>query len=460
MTTIRSHSPQRPDDVVVEVLEADAAAVDTAAMAARRAQPAWASAAPASRAAALAAIADDVEAAAGELTDLVVREVGKPRTEAAGEVARTVAILRYYAQQVYDPIGSVHAPSAGAAMAFTRRRARGVAGLVTPWNFPLAIPVWKAAPALAFGNAVLLKPAPQATACALRLGELAATHLPDGLIAVLPGDAIAGRAVIDAADVVSFTGSATVGREVAVAATQRGVPVQCEMGGQNPAIVLADADLDRAATLIAAAAFGFAGQKCTATKRVIVVGPTADFTDALVAATGKLVVGDPAEPATAVGPVIDKHAHDAVVHAAASAADADGRVVAGGDALVGDGWFVNPTIVDRLPDGHLLLTEEVFGPICAIVGVESESDAVRVANDVRYGLTAAVYTGSLDAALRVTESLSAGQIKVNAPTTGVDFHLPFGGMHASSLGPREQGKAAMDFYTSVHTVTVAPRDGA
>jgi aldehyde dehydrogenase (NAD+) len=456
MDIIRSHSPQHPDDLIVEVPEATPAEVESAATAARRTQPAWASAPPAGRAAALGSIADDVEAAAAELTDLVVREVGKPRSEAAGEVARTVAILRYYAQQVYDPIGSVHAPGAGAAMAYTRRRARGVAGLVTPWNFPLAIPIWKAAPALAFGNAVLLKPAPQATATALRLGDLIAPHVPEGLFTVLPGDAGAGAAVIETADVVSFTGSADVGARVAVAAARRGVPVQCEMGGQNPAIVLADADLHHAATHIAAAAFGFAGQKCTATKRIIVVGPAAEFTDAFILAAEQMVVGDPADTATTVGPVIERGAQDAVTDAAAGAREGGGRLLTGGTARNGDGWFVDPTVVDGLPAGHPLLTEEVFGPICAIVAADSEAAAIRIANDVRFGLTAAVYTGSLDSALRVTDSLHAGQIKVNAPTTGVDFHLPFGGTNRSSFGGREQGKAAMDFYTSLHTVTVAP----
>jgi acyl-CoA reductase-like NAD-dependent aldehyde dehydrogenase len=460
MNMIRSHSPPHPDDLVVEVPEATPAEVATAAARARQAQPAWAAAPAATRAAALGSIADDVAAAAGELTDLVVREVGKPRAEAAGEVARTVAILRYYAQQVYDPIGSVHAPGSGAAMAFTRRRARGVAGLVTPWNFPLAIPIWKAAPALAFGNAVLLKPAPQATGAAQRLGDLIARHVPEGLFTVLPGDVAAGTAVIDTADVVSFTGSAEVGAQVAVAAARRGVPVQCEMGGQNPAIVLPDANLGNAATHIAAAAFGFAGQKCTATKRIIVVGPAAEFTDAFIAAAEQMAVGDPADMATTIGPVIEQRAQDAVTGAADGARVAGGRLLTGGTARNGDGWFVDPTVVDGLPGGHPLLTEEVFGPICAIVAADSEAEAVSIANDVRFGLTAAVYTGGLDSALRVTDSLHAGQIKVNAPTTGVDFHLPFGGENRSSFGGREQGKAAMDFYTSLHTVTVAPRGGS
>ncbi|MCW2899584.1 MAG: aldehyde dehydrogenase [Streptosporangiaceae bacterium] len=457
MAQIRSTCPQRPGQVVVSVPEAGAEAAAQAAQRARAVQPDWAAAPPAVRAGALDAVAAAVAAAAEELTDLVVREVGKPRGEAAGEVARSVAILRYYAQQVFDPQGQVHSPSTGGTgLAYTRRRPRGIAGLITPWNFPLAIPLWKAAPALAYGNGVLLKPAPQATACALRLGELIAAHLPDGLLAVLPGGAETGRAVLEAADVVSFTGSAAVGTGIAAAAARRGVPVQCEMGGQNPALVLPDADPGVAATQIAAAAFGFAGQKCTATKRVVVVGPVEEFTDALVAATEKLVVGDPADAATVVGPVIDEPARDRVLAAAEGARAEGGRLLTGGSTAADLGWFVGPTIVDGLPVGADLLREETFGPICAIVQADSVDDAVRQANDVRYGLAAAVYTGDLDAALRVTDGLAAGQIKVNAPTTGVDFYLPFGGERDSSYGPREQGKAAQDFYTALHTVTVAP----
>jgi aldehyde dehydrogenase (NAD+) len=456
VSVVQSTSPHNPDDVVVSVTEATVGDVAKAAELARHAQRGWAAAAPAERANALHAAADAVAAAAAELTALAVREVGKPVGEARGEVARSVAILRYYAQQVFDPIGAVHEPSGGAALAYTRRRPRGVASLVTPWNFPLAIPLWKAAPALAFGNAVLLKPAPQATACALRLAELLTPHLPEGLFAVLPGDAEAGQAVIEAGDAVSFTGSAAVGSIVASVAASRGVPVQCEMGGQNPAVVLPDVDVEAVARQVAYAAFGYAGQKCTATKRVIVVGDPTRFTEALVAAAEALVCGDPAEPATTVGPVIDRAARDRVLDAAASGAAAGGRVLTGGRAGAGTGWFAAPTIVDNLPADHLLVREEVFGPICALSHVDSATEALDAANNVRYGLAASVFTADLDAALRYADGLAAGQIKINAPTTGVDFYLPFGGERGSSLGAREQGKAAQEFYTSVHTVTVAP----
>lgn len=452
---ITSRSPQHPDDIVVSIGNAADEDVRDAAARGRAAQREWYGGAAADRAAALSAAADAVAAAAGELTALVVREVGKPLGEARGEVARSVAILRYYAQQVFDPIGHLHEPSL-AGLLYSIRRPRGLAGLITPWNFPLAIPLWKAAPALAFGNAVLLKPAPEATACALRLGEILGGVLPAGLFTALPGDVATGQAVVAAADVVSFTGSVVAGRTVAMAATGRGVPVQAEMGGLNPAIVLPDADVQRAAQQIAAALAGFAGQKCTATKRIIAVGDPAPLRDALVAAVEAQPIGDPADAVTTVGPVIDAAARDRVTAAAASAVAAGGRVLTGGQNLDGEGYFVRPTLVENAPIDHLLACSEVFGPIALLQTADTAEQALTVANDARYGLAAAVYTTNLAAALEVSSRLEAGLVKVNAPTTGVDFYLPFGGEKDSSLGPREQGKAAQEVYTSTHTVALAP----
>jgi len=268
------------------------------------------------RSAALVAAAEALAAAAGEVTDLMVREVGKPVTEAAAEVGRGVGILRYYAQQVLDPDGETYPGPGPAALLLSRRRPRGVAGLITPWNFPVAIPLWKAAPALAFGNGVVLKAASEATALAMRLAELLSPTLPGGLFQVVPGSAATATALIGQADCVSFTGSVEVGRQVAVAATARGIPCQAEMGGLNASIVLPDADPARAAATIAGAAMGYAGQKCTATSRAIVVGDPGPFTEALLAAVERLPVGDPAEQRTVVGPVINEPARRAVVEAA------------------------------------------------------------------------------------------------------------------------------------------------
>ena len=455
---IKSYSPHTPADLVVEAPATTAEEVGRVFERARTAQQAWGRGSAAARALALSAAADAVAASADELAGLMVREVGKPLAESRGEVARAVAILRYYAQQVFDPAGSMHEPSS-AGLLFTRRRPLGVAGLITPWNFPLAIPLWKAAPALAFGNGVVLKPSPDATAMALRLAELLDGVLPDGLFSVLPGDGETGRAIVAAADVVSFTGSTAVGRSVAEAAAARGVRVQAEMGGQNPAIVLPDADVESTAKQIAAAAMGFAGQKCTATKRVIVVGDPAAFRDALVAAIESLPIGDPADPATVVGPVINEDAREKVLGSARSAVAQGARLLTGGAAPDRPGWFVSPTLLEDVPADHPLSCDEVFGPVATLRAVRTLDEAVAVANAVPQGLAAGIYTRDLSVALMASDTLEAGLVKVNAPTTGVDFYMPFGGEKASSVGGREQGKAAQDFFTSTHTVTLAPSEG-
>jgi alpha-ketoglutaric semialdehyde dehydrogenase len=456
---LQSRSPQRPDDLVVEVEEADAATVGRAVARAREAGGAWAAASALERSAALVAAGDALAEASAELTSLMVREVGKPVTEAGAEVGRAVGILRYYAQQALDPDGETYPGASPASLLLSRRRPRGVAGLITPWNFPVAIPLWKAAPALAFGNAVVLKPSPEATGLALRLAELFAPALPDGLFQVLPGGPETGRAILDRVDCMSFTGSVAVGRKVAMAATELGIPSQAEMGGLNASIVLGDADPQRAATVIAGAAMGYAGQKCTATSRAIVVGDPGPFTDALVAAVEGLTVGDPAESGTVVGPVITEQARRRVVEAAEGAVAAGGRLLAGGAAPDGHGWFVAPTLVGGLGPEARLAQEEVFGPIAVVLAVADEDEAVRVANGVRYGLVGSVFTRDLDRALRMAARLDTGLIRVNAPTSGVDFLAPFGGEKDSSYGPREQGKAARDLYTSTRTITINPAEG-
>jgi alpha-ketoglutaric semialdehyde dehydrogenase len=455
---LTSTNPTRPDDAVLEFTASSPDDVQKAAAAARDAQREWTATAPAARSAALSEAADAISAAADELTAMMIREVGKPHGEAAGEAARAVAILRYYAQQVLDPDGETY-PAPGTTLLMARRRPRGIAGLITPWNFPFAIPLWKAAPALAFGNAALLKPAPEATACALRLSELVGESLPPGLLTVLPGGAETGQAVVEESDVVSFTGSVTAGSTVREAASRRGVTAQCEMGGQNPSIVLPDVDVEATAAVLAGAAMGYAGQKCTATSRVVVVddghGFAKRFTDALVGAVEAVGVGDPADEGVVVGPVITEAARDAVVAAAREAEDSGGRVLTGGTAPDGDGWFVAPTLVDGVPADARVAQEEVFGPFAAVLTAPDADHAVDLANGVRYGLAAAVFTRDLDRALQVADRLDAGLVRVNAPTSGVDFYAPFGGEKGSSYGPREQGKAARDFYTSIHTVTIA-----
>ncbi|MGW5779770.1 aldehyde dehydrogenase family protein [Streptomyces sp. NPDC003863] len=452
LPTLISRNPADPTDVLLRIPAPGAfAAVDTVERA-RAAQPGWLRAGAAARSAALGAVATAVEAAAGELAELAVREVGKPLSEARAEVARAAAIWRYYAQAPFQPTGEVHETSAGGGLLLTRRRPHGVAGLITPWNFPFAIPTWKAAPALAAGNTVVLKPAPEATACAQRLAEIVQEAVPEAVFTVLPGGATEGNALVSSADVVSFTGSTPVGQAVARAATARGIPAQAEMGGLNAALVLPDADMEQAAAHIAAAIAGFAGQKCTATSRVIAVGAALDpLREALSEALRALPVGDPADPATVCGPLIHEAARDKVVEACQGL-----TMLAGGTALDRPGWYGAPTLVEKVAPGHRLLREEVFGPVASLLAADDVAHAIRIANSVPYGLVTSVHTADLNTALNGLDQLDTGMIRLNAPSTGVDFHLPFGGTKASSHGPREQGRAGLEFYTSGRTYTVAP----
>ncbi|MFF4606409.1 aldehyde dehydrogenase family protein [Streptomyces sp. NPDC001339] len=452
VSLITSRNPADPSDVLLQIAAPGAFAAADAVERARVAQPDWLSGGAAARSAALGAVAAAIEAAGAELAALAVCEVGKPVTEARAEVARTVAIWRYYAQAPYESVGAVHETAAGPGLLLTRRRPHGVAGLITPWNFPFAIPSWKAAPALAAGNAVVLKPAPEATACAQRLAEIVQQALPEGVFTMLPGGAVEGGALVSAADVVSFTGSTTVGQAVVRDATARGIPVQAEMGGLNAAIVLPDADTERAAAHIAAAIAGYAGQKCTATSRVIAVGTAlVPLREALCEALRAIPAGDPADPATVCGPLIDERARDQVSDAR-HGLDA----LTGGTVPDGPGWYAAPTLVEKVPAGHRLLREEVFGPLAVLLPADDVAHAVRLTNSVPYGLVTSVHTADLDAALYGLDGLDTGMIRLNAPSTGVDFHLPFGGTKASSLGPREQGRAALEFYTSSRTYTLSP----
>ena len=454
--TFTSVNPHDPADVLGEWPMAGQAEAEAAAGRAVSAAAVWREVPAAARAKALSDAAGALEQRSEEITNLVVREVGKPLSEARGEVARGVAILRYYAQAALLPDGETIPAAAADQLLMARHVPVGVAALITPWNFPVAIPLWKAAPSLAYGNATILKPASAAAATALALGEILGAFLPEDVFQVVLGGAAAGGSLIDHPDVaaVSFTGSSAVGRQISRRAAERGCRVQAEMGGQNPSVVLADADLDRAATAIAYASMGYAGQKCTATSRVIVEGSIySRFRDRLAAAIEALQVLDPADDKTLVGPVIDEGSR---ASALAAVANSGGRVLTGGKALDAPGYYLAPTVVELDRPVGPLATEEVFAPVAALIRAETADEAVAMANAVRYGLVAAVFTSDLVRALRLTRRLEAGMIRVNAPTSGVDFQAPFGGSKESSYGPREQGLAARAFYTESRTVLIVP----
>jgi aldehyde dehydrogenase (NAD+) len=450
---IVSSNPLDPGDVLAEHAALSASDVEKLARQAREAQPGWA-ADPARRSAALSRAANDIEAAARELADLMVREVGKPVVEAEGEVARTAAVLRYHAQAALAATGDVLPPADGQGLLLSRRSPRGLVGLVTPFNFPLAIPAWKAAPALALGNAVLLKPSPLALATAARFVAILASHLPSGLIALCPGGPETGQAVLGVSDALSFTGSTAAGRAVAVAAASANLPVQTENGGHNNAIVLADADVAAVARVVARDVLGYAGQKCTSTRRVLVQGDADEFTEALLASLAALPVGDPTGREVVAGPVITTEAASSLEAAIDSCRGTGVDVHRVGE--VAGPPYVAAAVVRDDEGASVAAREELFGPVVVVQRVADVEQAVALANAGAARLVAAVHTRDLDRALAVAGELRAGMVRVNAPTTGVDLHAPFGGEGHSGYGPREQGRAADALFTVERTITVRP----
>lgn len=450
---IVSTNPLDDSDVLACLPEMDGGGVEKAASRARDAQLEWAGDA-ALRAKVLIAVAADVEASARELADLIVREVGKPVVEAEGEVARTAAILRYHAAAALAPTGDVLPPSDGQGLLLSRRSPRGLVGLVTPFNFPLAIPAWKAAPALALGNALLLKPSPLALATASRFVEILTRHLPEGLVALCPGGADTAQSVLSVVDALSFTGSTQAGRAVAVAAASAQIPVQTENGGHNNVIVLPDADPAVVAATIARDVVGFVGQKCTSTRRVLVCGPADELTDAVVAELRSLPLGDPSRRDVVGGPLISQLAAAAVADVV-GASEHQGATVHRVPAPSGSP-FVGPAVVRDDEGSTPPSREEVFGPVVVVQQVRDTEHALALANSGAARLVAAVHTRDLDRALDLAGRLRAGMVRVNAATTGVDLHAPFGGEGESGYGPREQGRAADPLFTTDRTITIRP----
>jgi aldehyde dehydrogenase (NAD+) len=455
-------NPSDPRDVIGLVPEGRAEDVAAAVAAAETALASWRRLPGPARAEHLHGWAAAIEARARELAHELVREVGKPIGEAKGEIARCIVILRYYAGDAVRSVGEVVPAQAEGALQFTLREPLGVVGLITPWNFPAAIPLWKAAPALAFGNTVVLKPSEASAHMALLLAETAAAAgLPAGVFNVVLGvGGVVGEALVRAGGVgaISFTGSAAVGGRVAALCAERNIRYQTEMGGKNVVIVLPDADLGAAARLTAAGAMRYAGQKCTATSRAVVAREVEDeFLGRLRAEVEALPLGPVDDPTSAIGPLISAEARDRVV---AALATADGQRVFGGAAPADErlvhGWFVEPAVVRNVDPDSTLAQDELFGPVLATFAAGDLDEAIELANRTRYGLSASLFTRDLRAALRYIDRIEAGLVRINGDTTGVDPHAPFGGMKGSSSGSREQGSAAREFYTALKTVQVNP----
>lgn len=451
-TAVKSINPHQPSEVILEFEPQGRDAVDQAVRRARSAFRGWSATTALERGKALQSIAREVENRSEELVDLQLREIGKPIRECRAEIQRVTDIFDYYSQIILTPDGETFPTRLSGSWFMARRYPLGVVALITPWNSPTGIQAWKSAPALGYGNTVVLKPAPESSATAALLHEITAAQLPPNVLQIVLGDEATGHALVDHRDVVaiSFTGSVDGGRAVAVTAAKRGAKVQCEMGGQNPSIVLADADLDVAAKTIAHAAMTCAGQKCTATSRVIVeVDVYRPFSSLLVAAIEDLEVVDPSRDSCAVGPVIRRESLD---RALTAVGDAD--VLTGGKELDEDGFYLSPTLV-RESSSSKLAREEVFAPVSVLMPAANADQAIDIANDVEYGLSAALFTNDLHRAVTLLPRLEAGLVRTNASTTGLEYYAPFGGIKASSIGPREQGLAARDFYTETRTLLLS-----
>lgn len=443
-----------------EIAVGSAGDVDRAVEAAAAAAAGWAST-PAGRRAEILAGAADRLSAQGEIwSRQMAREMGKPVAEARLECRRAAAILHYFAEELHRPVGQHYLSDASDTWLFTRREPVGVVGLITPWNFPAAIPTWKLAPALAFGNAVVLKLASDAPATGLGLVKaLVEAGLPGGVLNVVlgAGGEIGGR-LVEHPDVeaISFTGSTEVGRTIIAAGSAAGKRIQAEMGGQNPAIVCSDANLDQAATALVSGAFASAGQKCTSTRRIYADAAVFDDLVArVVEGAEALCVGDALDRKTTLGPLVGRAQLEEVL-VAVERATAEGTLLSGGTRIEDNGrasgYFMGPTVLTDLnPEGEFA-TDEVFGPAVAIWPTDSHEQAIESANRTTYGLSASIFTRDLDRSRDFVSRIRAGLVHVNSQTAGAEVHVPFGGARDSSYGPHEQGRAAIEFYTQDKTV--------
>ena len=436
--------------------------VEAAVAAAKAAWPAWADTPAPTRGDLILSVSRVLRARGDELAQALSLEEGKIYPESKGEIQKTLKYLEFAAGDARRITGMTAESELPGTFACTIWRPHGVVGLITPWNFPVAIPLWKIAPALITGNTVVLKPAPETPLTAHIIGEiLAEAGVPEGVVNIVYGDVAPAQALLTHPDVkaISFTGSTEVGRIIERTCGEHHKPVQCELGGKNPILVLDDADLDLAAGATATGAFGSTGQRCTATSRAIVHRDVADeFVAKVVAAAQAVRAGHPMDPATTMGPSVSERQMEQVLryHAIAEA-DGAQRLVGGGRLDAGDlarGFFPAPSVYDHAAADSRIATEEIFGPFLTVIRVDSLDEAIAAANAVEFGLTSAVFTQSLSNAFACVKHLETGMTQVNAPTIGGEGHLPFGGIKATGVGPREMGPDAWKFYAELKTVYI------
>lgn len=458
--TFENRNPAKFDEVIGAFPAATADDVHRAIAAAKAALPAWANLPAPARGAILDKASQIIDARHKELAAILTREEGKTRAEATGEVLRARDIFKYYAGEGWRAGGDVIPSNTGGELLYTRREPLGVVALVTPWNFPIAIPTWKMAPALIYGNTVVFKPASFAPEIAYRLVEvLVEAGLPKGVVNFVTGSGrLVGDVLVGSKDLsgISFTGSYSVGMKIYEKAMPNLTRVQLEMGGKNPMIVLNDADVDKAVQLSAMSGFGVTGQACTAASRVIVEEGIADaFVAALTAKARSMVVGNGLEDGVQMGPAVSEDQLKTDLDYIKIGKDEGAKLLAGGDRAKDGGYYVQPTVFDDVDIKMRIAQEEIFGPVISVIRAKNIDDAIEKANNIQFGLSAGIVTNDMQKAFTFANRIEAGVVKINEPTTGLALQAPFGGFkHSSANTFKEQGPAAIEFYTRTKTIYV------
>jgi aldehyde dehydrogenase (NAD+) len=459
--TFENRNPANTDEVVGLFVKGTGDDVHRAADAAQAAFAGWANMPGPARGALLFKVADILEKKFDQLGEEMCREEGKTLPEAKGEVRRAINIFRYFGSEGSRLPGHLVPSERDRVHMFAIRKPIGVIGLINPWNFPIAIPAWKLAPALICGNTVIIKPASVSPLSSWRIVE--ACHeagIPKGVVNFIAGSGgEIGKALVTAKPLkaISFTGSCEIGEWIHTEASKRRLRIQLEMGGKNPTIVLADADFKSAVENVVNAAFFSTGQKCTATSRAIVEESIYDkFVEAVAERMSNLKVGNGMEPGIDIGPAVDQGQLETDLKYIEIGKQEGARLVAGGNRLTGGaydkGYFVEPTLFADVTETMRIAQEEVFGPVLAVMKAKDFTDALRIANNIPFGLSASVQTTNLSRVFEFVYGADAGLLTINLPSAGVEYQLPFGGTKDSSFGPKEQGPAALDFYSDYKTV--------
>ena len=458
---VRNLNPADPDEVIAEFPAATTADVQRAIDAAQASFRGWQKTPGPERGRVLWRAADIARQRADEIARTLTREEGKVLKEAKGEVMKGISLLEFYAGEGFRMHGKTLPSEARDTFTYTIRRPLGAVGLIAPWNFPWAIPVWKSAPALVAGNTVIFKPAELTPATATLLTAIyEEAGLPPGVFNMLVGSgSVVGEALVNspALRAISFTGSNEVGGALYAKAAQRGAKVTCEMGGKNAVIVMADADLDKAAIAIHGGAFGSTGQRCTATSRVIAAPSVKDkLLERLVEGARKIKIGSGLDETVDMGPAVDEKQWKTDLDYLRIGGEEGARLVIGGKKPehLGKGYFVEPTIFDNVGPHMRIFKEEIFGPVLSVTTAKSLDEALQFANGVEYGLTTSIFTENVDTIMNFVEEVETGMVHVNEPTIGGEAQLPFGGTKATGVGEREMAEEGLNFFTELKTVFI------